>query len=286
MDMKKIVIALIASFTLTTANAQTLRCATFNIRYANGDRGTRNDWKLRRDSLARFVRAADISVCGMQEVLEEQWTDLQQRLPEYEFVGVGRDDGKRRGEYAPVVFRRDEWRAIRSGTFWLSPTPDEVGSKGWDAALPRIATWALLEHRTQHTQMIFVSTHFDHVGQQARVESGKLILRRVREIAGELPLVLTGDFNVGMESPVYHSITHDPDYPLLDSYMMGAPHKGVNYTFQGFARKPIERCDKIDFVFVSPNIGVVATEIPAESRESEALVMSDHNPIITTIRLK
>ena len=274
-------------FCLLTAgmSAQTVNYGSFNIRYADGDRGTQHDWKLRRDSLSSFVRTANLSICGMQEVLHEQLSDLLRLLPEYDYVGVGRDDGQTRGEYAPIFFRRDEWQALGSGTFWLSPTPDITGSKGWDAALPRIATWALLKHKSSQTELICVNTHFDHVGHTARVESGRLILRKVREIAGTRPLVLTGDFNVGMESNVYQSIMHDPDYPLLDSYLTGAPHEGAYYTWHNFGRIPQEQCSKIDFIFVSPGIRVLRTWIPQESRKKGELMMSDHNPVISTLAL-
>lgn len=295
--MKRFLLLLLVGWTGITM-AQTIQYGSFNVRYANGDRGTRNDWKNRRDTLASFVRHADLSICGMQEVLHEQLLDLQRLLPEYDYVGVGRDDGRTEGEYSPIFFRRSEWRAVESGTFWLSETPDSVGSHGWDAVLPRIATWVLLERReaVKHgrgrkskgspTRLICVSTHFDHIGVEARVESGRLILRKVREIAGELPLVLTGDFNVGMESSVYQSIMHDPDYPLLDSYLLGAPHEGCYYTYHDFARKPQAQCPKIDFIFVSPNIKVTRTRIPAEGRNPGDVLMSDHNPVIVELKIE
>ena len=266
--------------------AQKIQYATFNIRYANGDRHTKHDWKLRRDSLAHFIQAQEISVCGMQEVLYEQLKNLCKLLPEYDYVGVGRDDGKKKGEYSPIFYRKKEWKALKSGTFWLSPTPDVIGSKGWDAALPRIATWALLEHRQSGRQIMAINTHFDHVGQQARVESGKLILQKSRELAGNVPLVLTGDFNVGEESDVYQSITHQPDFPIRDSFHAGAPHEGIRYTWHNFAKIPVRQCSKIDFVFTSPGIQTLRTFIPAESREPDGFLMSDHNPFITTLEIE
>ena len=267
-------------------SAQTVNYGSFNIRYADGDRGTRYDWQNRRDTMARFVREAELSICGMQEVLHEQLLDLVRLLPEYDYVGVGRDDGKTRGEYSPIFFRRAEWEALQSGTFWLSETPDSIGSKGWDAALPRIATWAMLKSRKTKRCIICVNTHFDHVGEQARVESGRLILRMVRKIAGKLPMVLTGDFNVGMQSSVYQSIMHDPNYPLLDSFLMGAQHEGVFYSWHAFTNIKPEKCQKIDFIFVSPNVQVTRTCIPQEDRSLEPTLMSDHNPVIATLKFK
>lgn len=271
---------------ISILQAQEFRHATFNIRYANGDRHTRHDWKMRCDSVARFIQTQGIGICGMQEVLHEQLEDLRCRLPEYNYVGVGRDNGKKKGEYSPIFYLRQEWKVLKSGTFWLSSTPEKRGSKGWDAALPRIATWALLQHRQIGKQVMAINTHFDHVGRVARVESGKLILQKSRELASDVPLILTGDFNVGMESDVYHSITNDPEFPVVDTHLADVPHRGIDYTWHNFARIPTGQCNKIDFVFVSPTIRVLDTFIPQESREIDAFLMSDHNPIVVTLELR
>lgn len=265
--------------------AQELRYATFNIRYADGDRHTQHDWKLRRDSVARFIQTQDLSICCMQEVLHRQLRDLRKRLPQYDYVGVGRDNGKRRGEYSPIFYLRQEWKALQSGTFWLSPTPDKAGSKGWDAALPRIATWALLQNRQNGRKVMAINTHFDHVGHQARLESGRLILQKSTELAAGVPLILTGDFNVGQESDVYHTITHSSILPMVDTHFLGVPHEGVAHTFHNFARLPLNQCSKIDFLFSSPGVRVLRTFIPGESREPGAFQLSDHNPIIVTLEL-
>lgn len=281
----RIYILLLCLLCLSQAKAQDIFYATFNIRYAGGDRHTQRDWTLRKDSLAHFIQAHKISVCGMQEVLHEQMNDLRKLLPEYDYVGVAREDGKKKGEYAPIFYLSQEWEALKSGTFWLSETPEVAGSMGWDAACTRIATWALLKHRKSGKQIMAINTHFDHVGNKARVESGKLILKKASELAQNVPLVLTGDFNVGMESDVYRSITHHADFPITDTFRTGAPHEGIKYTWHNFAKLPVEQCNKIDFIFVSPTIEVLRTFIPAESRQPDAFLMSDHNPFIAILRL-
>jgi len=265
--------------------AQDIRYGTFNIRYAKGDRHTQRDWSLRRDSMAHFIKAQHPDICGMQEVLHEQLEDLLQRLPEYAYVGVGREDGKKKGEYAPIFYLRKDWQVMKSGTFWLSETPQKVASKGWDAACERIATWALLKSRHTGKRVMAINTHFDHVGQTARVESGKLILRKSQELASGVPLVLTGDFNVGAESDVYHSITHNPNFALVDTYHADVPHRGVSYTWHNYAKIPVSQCSKIDFIFASPSIQVLSTFIPQESRQPDAFLMSDHNPVFVTLCL-
>lgn len=272
-------------FMSLTLQAQTVRYATFNIRYADGDRKTQRAWTLRRDSMAHFIQQQALGICGMQEVLHEQLEDLHRLMPEYDFVGVGREDGKKKGEYAPIFYLKKEWKAVKNGTFWLSETPDVAGSMGWDAACTRIATWVLLQHKKSGRKLMAVNTHFDHVGKVARVESGKLILQKVSELANNFPLILTGDFNVGMESNVYQSITHNPSFPLADTFLVGAPHTGITYTWHNFARIPVEQCNKIDFIFSSPQIKVLKTFIPQESRTPDGFLMSDHNPVIATIKL-
>jgi len=284
--MHRFVLILSTLCFLLCANAQDVRYATFNIRYAKGDRHTQHDWSNRRDSMAHFIQVQHPDICGLQEVLHEQLQDLLKRLPEYAYVGIGREDGKKEGEYAPIFYLRSEWSPLKSGTFWLSETPEKVASKGWDAACERIATWVLLKHRKSGNQLMAINTHFDHVGQKARVESGKLILRKSQELASGVPMVLTGDFNVGPESDVYYSITHQPSFPLVDTFCADAPHQGATYTWHNYARIPIPQCSKIDFIFVSPTIQVINTFIPQESRLPDAFLMSDHNPIISTLRLK
>lgn len=257
---------------------------SFNIRYANGDRkDPERCWNVRRDRVAAFICDHELGIVGCQEVLHEQLLDLQRLLPQYDYEGVGRDDGKTEGEYSPIFWRRDQWQRLKGGTFWLSENPDEVGKKGWDAVLPRIATWVLLQNRQTGRQLMCINTHFDHVGTQARVESGKLILRKAREIAGKTPLVLTGDFNVDMTSPVYQTITHDPSYTILDTYLQGAPHEGVYYTWHDFGRVAPDRAGKIDFIFASPQIKVLSTLIQPDDRSEHPQHLSDHNPVVSRL---
>lgn len=271
---------------LANAQCDTINYASFNIRYADGDRkDSVKCWNVRRDRVAQFVRDNRLDIVGCQEVLHEQLLDMQKRLPDYDYEGVGREDGSQKGEYSPIFWRKDEWERLKGGTFWLSATPDVVASVGWDAALTRIATYVLLRNRESQRELMCINTHFDHVGVQARVESGRLILEKAKEIAGETPLVLTGDFNVGMESSVYHNITHDASFPLLDTYMEGAPHSGPYYTFHNFGRIPAERCSKIDFIFASPSIEVLGTSIYQDDRSEHPRHLSDHNPVVAKLRL-
>ncbi len=252
-----------------------LRCCTFNIRLKNdGDDKAGFGWNVRRDRVANYIREKAIDVVGMQEVLHPQLLDLLERLPQYDYVGVGRADGKTRGEYSPIFFLKDKFEVLDKGNFWLSETPDVPGSKGWDAAIERIASYAKLKDKTTGKIFMAVNTHFDHVGVMARRESAKLIMRKIQEIVGNRPAVVTGDFNVTEDDEAYVTMTTDA-FRMNDAYHMTANHTGTVYTFQNFLRiSPLE-CGKIDFIFLTPAIRVKHSHIEVQSPEN---ILSDHNP--------
>jgi endonuclease/exonuclease/phosphatase family metal-dependent hydrolase len=252
-----------------------LRCCTFNIRLKNdGDDKAGFGWNVRRDRVANYIREKAIDVVGMQEVLHPQLLDLLERLPQYDYVGVGRADGKTRGEYSPIFFLKDKFEVLDKGNFWLSETPDVPGSKGWDAAIERIASYAKLKDKATGKIFMAVNTHFDHVGVMARRESAKLIMRKIQEIVGNRPAVVTGDFNVTEDDEAYGTMTTDA-FRMNDADHMTANHTGTVYTFQNFLRiSPLE-CDKIDFIFLTPAIRVKHSHIEVQSPEN---ILSDHNP--------
>lgn len=257
-----------------------LTWGTFNIRYDNPD-DKLNNWKYRKDSVAAFILDKDFDVIGLQEVLHNQLTDLKERLPEYTAVGVGREDGMTKGEYAPILFRSDKFRLLDSNTLWLSQYPDSAGFIGWDGACTRIATWAKLKDIKTGKVFMAVNTHFDHVGVEARKNSALLIIEKIKEIVGGEPAVLTGDFNVNDKSEAYRTITGN-EFVLRDAYRICDNRKGPAYTFHDFGRIPMEKREKIDFIFVTPNINVIETEI-LQNPETKTGFLSDHNPHIAIL---
>ena len=263
------------SKTLTQAN-----WATFNVRYDTPE-DLQNNWKFRRDSVAKFIKDQDIDVLGMQEVYFPMLNDLKQRLPEYTFVGVGKVDGKTKGAYTPVVFKTDRFELLDSNTFWLSEYPDSVGYVGWDGALTRIATWAKLKDKQNGKIFMAVNTHLDHVGVVARRESALLIMRRIHDIVGDRPAVLTGDFNVTDQSDAYTTLTTN-QFVFKDAYKESPKKLGVNYTFHGFGKASDEEREKIDFIFTTPQIRISSSYIPKEP-DTETGFLSDHNPQITSL---
>ncbi len=255
-----------------------VRWATFNIRYDNPSDAP-NDWQSRKDRVAQYILDEQIDIVGMQEVLHNQFLDLQAALPAYAGIGVGRDDGKTAGEYAPLFYRKDKYEVLDSNTFWLSENPDSVGKMGWDAVCTRIATWAKLKDKESGKVFMAVNTHFDHVGEVARRESALLIIRKIKEIVGDRPAVLTGDFNVTEDSDAYRTLTTN-EFVLLDAQKAAATVEGIDYTFHNFDRYPMEDRTKIDFVFVTPQITVKHSEIPDVVPEA---LLSDHNPQVVEL---
>jgi endonuclease/exonuclease/phosphatase family metal-dependent hydrolase len=125
---------------LSLSSAHALILGSFNVRYDNPDDAKRgNGWPQRAPVIAGMIRFHNFDVLGTQEAYRNQLDDLQKLLPGYDHVGVGRDDGRTKGEHAAIFFKKDKFRLLESGTFWLSETPDEPGVRGWDADRPPAA---------------------------------------------------------------------------------------------------------------------------------------------------
>ena len=261
--------------TAQPASSLQIEWATFNMRYDNpGD--SLNNWQYRKDTVCQYILDKKMDIIGMQEVLHNQLEDLKAGLPNYAAIGVGRDDGKEKGEYSPLFYRADKYEVLESNTFWLSQYPDSVGFIGWDGACTRIATWAKFKDKATGKIFMSVNTHFDHVGTEARRESALLIIKKIKEIVGDQPAVVTGDFNVNDQSEAYQTITTN-EFVLKDAYKMTDQKAGPNYTFHDFGRYAMEKREKIDFIFVTPQIKVLNTEI-AQNPETKTGYLSDHNP--------
>ncbi|MBQ8502088.1 MAG: endonuclease/exonuclease/phosphatase family protein [Bacteroides sp.] len=255
-----------------------VKWATFNMRL-DTPYDSLNSWQYRKERVAEFINRQALDIFGTQEVLQNQFDDLKNYLPDYEGIGVARDDGKQSGEYSAIFYRKDKFDVMDSNTFWLSEYPDSVGLKGWDAACVRVATWAKLKDKTTGKIFMAVNTHFDHVGVEARKQSALLIIDKIKEIVGDKPAVLTGDFNVTDDNEAYATITTN-EFVLQDAYRVAAEHTGVDYTFHNYARLSPEEAIRIDFIFVTPQIKVLSVDIP---QEVPGQFLSDHNPQIAEL---
>lgn len=263
------------------AASEPVNVMSFNIRYDNPE-DSMNNWKFRKERVANAVRFYDVDIVGMQEVLRNQLEDLRQRLPEYGVVGVGRGDGKEKGEYSALWYRKSRFTLLDSGNFWLSETPEVAGSKGWDGACERIASWAKLKDAVSGKEYLALNTHLDHVGVVARREGVNLILEKVNELGGELPVIVTGDFNSEPESDVIKNIT-DPNNPkhLTDTRLASPVVYGPSWTFHDFDKLPYDKRPLIDYVFVRNGLSVLRYGVLAET-ENESL-LSDHAPVLVTV---
>lgn len=257
---------------------------TYNIRYDNPD-DSLNNWKYRKERVANSILFYDADILGTQEVLHNQMEDLRESLPGYESIGVGREDGKEKGEYSALFYKKSRFSVIDAGYFWLSETPDVAGSKGWDGACERIASWAKLKDEKSGKNFLALNTHFDHVGQIARRESMNLILSKLAVLADGLPIILMGDFNANPESEVIKQIldTSNENH-LIDSRAVSPVVYGPAWSFHAFGRIPYERRSLIDYIFVSKDIDVKAYGVLAETENDEFL--SDHAPVMARVEIK
>jgi len=250
-----------------------LSVMTFNVRYANPGDGD-DVWENRTELVFGVIRRHAPDVVGLQEALPSQMDELRAAFPGYQFIGQGREGG-RRGEFSALMVKRERLAVVESGDFWLSPTPDEVGSRGWDAALPRMCTWAVLRDRTSGDSFLAMNTHFDHRGREARRESARVILAQ-RARHAELPLVLTGDLNAGEDSPPLSELRAGG---LRDTFRDVYPGAATVGTFNGFRGE--SNGAKIDYVLVDDGWRVLCAEIVRD--HDGGRYPSDHYPVIAAL---
>ena len=258
---------------------------TFNIRY-DEPLDKENAWPHRKELVASMIRFHQADLVGVQEALERQMSDLEKLLPDYAWVGVGRDDGKSAGEFSAIMYRKARFSRFESSTFWLSETPD-VPSKGWDAAYARVVTWVKIKDAATGKLFFHFNTHFDHRGAHARAESARLLLRRINTIAGPLPVVVTGDFNFNESSIGYQILTGKTPEKEIGSqsslrdarYLSQHGHHGPTSTFSGF--KVLTPDMKIDYVLVKGAVRVL--QHGALSDTWDGRFPSDHLPVLAEI---
>ncbi|RXZ64173.1 endonuclease/exonuclease/phosphatase family protein [Pelagerythrobacter rhizovicinus] len=263
------------------AGSAPIRAMTFNIRLDVASDGA-NAWPHRKEMVAAVIRREGPDLLGMQEVLLHQKQYLEAALPEYTFVGVGRDDGAQAGEFSPLGWRNDRFTAVDSGTFWLSPTPEVAGSKGWDAALPRIATWAVLRDLRSGETIRVLNTHFDHVGMAARANAARMIVQWVA--AGSAPAIVMGDFNVKPGAEPYRILADTARSGLADSRSISSPPPyGPPGTFTGFDITAAAD-GPIDHIFATSEFAVTGHSVVTQHWEGR--LPSDHYPVIADLALE
>ena len=261
----------------TSVEAQPLKVMTYNIRYDNPGDGV-NQWSDRKIKVFTLLKKYDPDIFGVQEALHHQLTDISGNLKEYEFFGAGRDDGKQKGEYSAIFFRKDRFKVLEQNTFWLSETPQVPGSKNWDAAITRVVTWARLQDQKSKKVFLMINTHFDHIGKESRRHSAALLKDSAAAIGKQLPVIITGDFNFTRDKPPYEVMMNPSPIPLMDTAPAEAPGTACGF---GVNSRP---CSAIDYIFhtsdwKSENYQVIkdhdGTNYP-----------SDHLPVMVTLSLE
>jgi endonuclease/exonuclease/phosphatase family metal-dependent hydrolase len=293
----------IATFQLTTiwgmatpaAEAVELRIMSFNVRYSRGgldEEKTENNWTdpeyPRRDRAIRVIRDEMPDVLGVQEAREPQIVDLREALPEYEFYGIGRDDGKTSGEYAGIFYRKDRFTSADAGTFWLSDTPTKPGTSFYKmpGAVPRLASWLRLRDKQSGQEIFVLNTHWDHISGPARRKSATLIRQRLAELNNGVPAIVMGDLNTPEESAPLRELLgagSSQDRPLVDSYRKIHPQRSnAESTFNHW--KGTTEGSRIDFILHTDEFTPTQASIVRTSYEGRW--PSDHYPVTATLQLE
>jgi len=275
--MKKLFLGLLFGSNLFFS--QDLKVMTYNIRLSL-ESDKENAWDNRKDDALALMSYYHPDYFGVQEAVPQQMVDIKNNLKDHDYVGVGRDDGKNQGEYSAIFYDKNKLEVVKSGTFWLSETPEKP-SKGWDAAYNRVCTYALFKLKKSGKKFYAFNVHFDHVGNVARVNSSKLILEKIKELNPEnLPLTLTGDFNLTDDTEPIKIISQSLDNAY---YHSKKPHYGPKGTFTAFDVNIVPK-ERIDYIFVK---GFETETIRTiNDRRENLLYPSDHFPILAKIEFK
>ena len=252
-----------------------LKVMSYNIRLGIGKDGT-NSWEFRYPATALMIEDQQPDVFGVQEAHDFQILFIKENLRNYDCVGVGREDGKSEGEHMSIFWNKKKISLIKSGTFWLSETPEKP-SKGWDAHCKRTATWALMKDKRTGKKFYFVNTHLDHRGKLAQKNGLALIVSRIDEINPQgYPMVLTGDFNVKPNNPVLTDLDK-----IMQSSRKVAKKTDNHQTFNGWGKAKSDAV--IDYIYVSGFSDCIEYQTVTKSY-AERKFISDHYPIFTTLK--
>ena len=275
--MKKLFLGLL--FASNLFFAQDLKVMTYNIRLSL-ESDKENSWDNRKEDALALMSYYHPDYFGVQEAVPQQMVDIKNSLKDYDYVGVGRDDGKDQGEYSAIFYDKNKLEVVKSGTFWLSETPYKP-SKGWDAAYNRVCTYAFFKIKKSGKKFLAMNLHFDHVGDVARVNSSKLILEKIKELNSEnLPLTLTGDFNLTDDTEPIKIISQSLDNVY---YHSKKPHYGPKGTFTAFDVNTVPK-ERIDYIFVKGF--EVESNRTINDRRENLLYPSDHFPILAKIKFE
>jgi len=277
--MKNTWLSIIIILLLSSASfAQQLHAGTYNLRYDNAEDSVKgNGWRYRYPVIAGMIRFNDLDIFGTQEGLYHMLNNLADSLPGYKWIGIGRDDGKQAGEHSAIFYKTSKFKILKQGNFWLSTITDRP-NKGWDAVLPRICTWAKFRETKTGFTFYFFNLHMDHIGVAARRESAKLVLSRVKQMAGHVPAILTGDFNVDQTSESYAVVNNSG--LLKDCYTLSPVKLATNGTFNNFDVHTSDS-SRIDHIFITRDFKVKRYGILTNTYHGR--LPSDHYPVVVEL---
>ena len=276
--MKEFLLVIILFTLQSFVSAFEIDALSFNIRFDTSKDGE-NAWPKRKEMVGQWVKSESPDVIGLQEALRHQIDDIKKVATAYSEYGVGRDDGKSRGEHCTILYLKKRFSLDKSdcGTFWFSDTPEKVASKSWGNEIPRICTWArFIEKKTDKGFYVY-NVHYDHRSQPSRLGASELIIQRIskRKRSNE-PIILMGDFNASENNPAI-KIFKDEPLNLVDTFRVVKPDEKMVKTFHGFRGGSFSG-GKIDHVFMLPKMGKVSSaEIVRFNKEKRYL--SDHYPV-------
>src|SRR5690606_19438813 len=277
--MFKFILTVVISISGIFAVQAQVKLMSYNIRYANETDGE-NSWSLRKDFLTDQIKFYQPDILGVQEAVYLQLEHLSENIPEYNYMGVGREDGKTEGEFTAIFYNKEDYEVLESDTFWLSSTPEQP-TIGWDAAYKRVCTYALFRSIKTGTKFWVFNTHFDHVGEQARRESVNLILQKISDLnKQEEPVILMGDLNLEPSNESIKLLSEKMD----DTQEIASLVFGPEGTFNGYEfTKPVTR--RIDYIFSGKkNVEVLKYAVLSDSRGLK--YPSDHLPVYVEVRFK
>lgn len=263
-------------FITTILGAQPYKVMTYNIRYDNPGDGV-NQWDSRKSKVFSLIEKYNPDIIGVQEALHHQLEDIAKALKQYTYFGVGRDDGKKKGEFSAIFVRKDLFKVLDENTFWLSKTPKVPGSKDWDAAITRVVTWGRLQDKRTKQSFIMINTHFDHIGKESRKNSAAILKDSAASISDGLPVIITGDFNFTRDKDPYSVMMQESGLKLTDVASPDTPGTACGFAVDA---RP---CNAIDYIFHSPHW--TSSNYQVIQDNDGKYYPSDHLPVIATLSL-
>ncbi|MDX8289323.1 endonuclease/exonuclease/phosphatase family protein [Metabacillus indicus] len=260
-----------------------MRLMTYNVRYLNSSDSSPHTWAERLPAIVKLIQKEKPDIIGTQEGVYQQIQNLDASLPEYNWVGIGREGGSS-GEYTAIFYRTDRYELLEYNFFWLSDTPGTVGSKNWGNVISRLVTWAKFSDRRTNQSFYVINTHFDHVSAEAREKSSALILEKIKDFDPALPILLTGDFNAAPSSPPYQLLTREGAFK--DSWKTAAVRINENLGTLNRFKDPTGEGPKrrIDWILTKGN--VLADSVKIVNDYENGQFPSDHFPVVADLLIK